>query len=159
MFVHELNRALFMDQEKPLGVEIRLTNNMIKAYIDQTLQAKLEEPLTGIEGMVLGYVFKAEGQTVTSTELLAKSKGAKATISQTLKGLVKKGYLKMEPSSQDKRKKMITLTEKGLKVEKEFKEIFKGITQQVKNGITPEEEQTVRNVLAKIRTNVGNKED
>jgi len=148
-----------MEPEKPLGVEMRITNNMIKAYVDQTVQAELEEPLTGIEGMVLGFVFKAEGQTITATEIMSKAKAAKATTSQTLKGLVKKGYLKMESSPIDKRKKMITLTDKGIKVEEEFKEIFKEISQKVKSGITPEEEQIFRSVLKKIRENVGNKED
>ena len=60
----------------------------------------------------------------------------------------------MQPSHSDKRKKVITLTDKGLQVEAEFKEIFIGISLKVKEGVTPEEEETVRNVLKKIRANV-----
>jgi hypothetical protein len=61
----------------------------------------------------------------------------------------------MAPSPKDKRKKVITLTAKGEKVEAEFKEIFKEVSATVKAGVTPEEEKTVREVLAKIRANVG----
>jgi DNA-binding MarR family transcriptional regulator len=65
----------------------------------------------------------------------------------------------MAPSPKDKRKKVITLTAKGEKVEAEFKEIFKEVSATVKAGITPEEEKTVREVLAKIRANVGGEKE
>lgn len=144
-----------MNEEKPLGAEIRTTDNCIKNYIDQTLQNALQEQLTGIEGMTLGYIFRHQDQSITAKEVMARSKVAKATISQTLNGLVKKGYLSMVPSPADKRKKIIALTPRGVAVENEFKAIFTEITQQVKKGVTPEEEATLRSVLAKIRANVG----
>jgi len=146
-----------MNEEKPIGVEIRHTDNLIKAYIDQTLSNQLEEKLTGIEGMTLGYIFHHQEEEIVAKDVMARSRVSKATTSQTLAGLVKKGYLRMAPSKEDKRKKVITLTEKGEKVEMEFKTIFRAISAQVKKGIGPEEEKTVREILAKIRANVEEK--
>jgi MarR family transcriptional repressor of mepA len=143
-----------MNEEKALGADIRQTNNLIKAYIDRTLESQLEEKLTGIEGMTLGYIFRHQEEEIVAKDVMTRSKVSKATTSQTLSGLVKKGYIRMAPSKEDKRKKVITLTEKGEKVEAEFKAIFTGISAQVKKGVTPEEEKTVREVLAKIRANV-----
>jgi DNA-binding MarR family transcriptional regulator len=143
-----------MDEEKPLGAEIRRTDHLIKAYIDQTLEEHLKEELTGIEGMTLGYIFHHQGQEIVAKDVMARSKVSKATTSQTLSGLEKKGYIRMVASPEDKRKKIITLTAKGEKVEAEFKEIFKEISARVKAGVTPEEEATVRSVLAKIRANL-----
>lgn len=143
-----------MNEEKPIGVEIRHTDNLIKAYIDQTLSSQLEERLTGIEGMTLGFIFHHQGVEIVAKDVMAHSKVSKATTSQTLAGLVKKGYIRMIPSKEDKRKKVITLTDKGEKVEMEFKTIFGAISAQVKKGISPEEDKTVREVLAKIRANV-----
>jgi DNA-binding MarR family transcriptional regulator len=144
-----------MNEEKPIGAEIRHTDNLIKAYIDQTLENHLKENLTGIEGMTMGYIFRHQDQEITAKEVMARSRVSKATTSQTLNGLVKKGYIRMSPSKTDKRKKVITLTAKGEQVEAEFNEIFKEISARVKKGITPEEEATVRGILAKIRANVG----
>jgi DNA-binding MarR family transcriptional regulator len=144
-----------MSEEKALGADIRQTSNLIKAYVDQTLQSHLQENLTGIEGMTLGYIFHHQGQEIVAKDIMARSKASKATTSQTLAGLEKKGYIRMAPSSQDKRKKIIELTVKGEQVEAEFKEIFIEISAQVKKGITPEEEKTIREVLVKIRQNVG----
>jgi Transcriptional regulators len=143
-----------MNEEKPLGAEIRQTNNLIKAYIDRTLESQLRERLTGIEGMTLGYIFRHQGEEIVAKDIMERSRTSKATTSQTLSGLEKKGYIQMQPSRSDKRKKVITLTDKGLQVEAEFKEIFIGISLKVKEGVTPEEEETVRNVLKKIRANV-----
>ena len=148
-----------MNEEKPLGAEIRRTDHMVKAYIDQTLENHLKEELTGIEGMTLGYIFHHQDQEIVAKDVMARSKVSKATTSQTLSGLEKKGYIKMVPSPEDKRKKIITLTAKGEKVEAEFKEIFKEISATVKTGVTPEEEKTVREVLAKIRANVGGEKE
>jgi MarR family transcriptional regulator, organic hydroperoxide resistance regulator len=147
-----------MNEEKPLGAEIRQTNNLIKAYIDKTLEEQIEEDLTGIEGMTLGYIFRHQDQEITAKDVMARSKVSKATTSQTLNGLEKKGYIQMLPTKGDKRKKVIRLTAKGEKVEAEFKEIFTGISARVKAGITPEEEAMLRNILKKIRENVSEEE-
>jgi MarR family transcriptional repressor of mepA len=148
-----------MNEEKPLGAEIRRTDHLIKAYIDRTLDSHLEEELTGIEGMTLGYIFHHQDQIIVAKDVMARSKVSKATTSQTLSGLEKKGYIKMAPAPKDKRKKIITLTAKGEKVEAEFKAIFKEVSATVKAGVTPEEERTVRAVLAKIRANVGGEKE
>jgi DNA-binding MarR family transcriptional regulator len=142
------------EKEKPIGAEIRCTDNLIKTYIDQTLETKLKDDLTGIEGMTLGFIFRHQGEEITAKEVMARSRTSKATTSQTLHGLVKKGYIKMEPSLSDQRKKTITLTPKGVEMQSEFKEIFKEITATVKKGITPEEEKEIRLVLKKIQTNI-----
>jgi MarR family transcriptional repressor of mepA len=142
------------EKEKPIGAEIRCTDNLIKTFIDQTLENKLKDDLTGIEGMTLGFIFRHQNEEITAKEVMARSRTSKATTSQTLNGLVKKGYLKMESSSKDKRKKIITLTPKGVEMENEFKEIFKEISLTVKKGITEEEEKEVRAILKKIQANI-----
>jgi len=87
-----------MNEEKPLGAEIRQTNNLIKAYIDRTLESQLRERLTGIEGMTLGYIFRHQGEEIVAKDIMERSRTSKATTSQTLSGLEKKGYIQMQPS-------------------------------------------------------------
>jgi DNA-binding MarR family transcriptional regulator len=142
------------EKEKPLGAEIRCTDNLIKNYIDQTLQANLKESLTGIEGMTMAFIFRHQGEEITAKNIMARNHGSKAATSQTLNGLEKKGYIITEPSKNDRRKKVITLTAKGQNVNAEFKDIFRGITCQIKKGMTPEDEATIRRVLSLIRFNL-----
>jgi DNA-binding MarR family transcriptional regulator len=142
------------EKEKPIGAEIRCTDNLIKTFIDQTLETRLKDDLTGIEGMTLGFIFRHQDEEITAKEVMSRSRTSKATTSQTLNGLVKKGYIKMKPSSSDKRKKTITLTPKGVEMENQFKEIFKEISATVKKGITPNEEKEIRLILKKIQANI-----
>ena len=142
------------EREKPIGAEIRCTDNLIKTYIDKTLESKLKDDLTGIEGMTLGFIFRHQGEEITAKEVMARSRTSKATTSQTLNGLVKKDYLKMKLSPKDKRKKIITLTPIGMEMENEFKEIFKEISLTVKKGISEEEENEIRAILKKIQANI-----
>jgi|LAHS01.1.fsa_nt_gb DNA-binding MarR family transcriptional regulator len=144
-----------MNEEKPLGAEIRMTSNAVKNYIDLTLESQLKDRLTGIEGLTMGYLFKHEGSPVTAKDIMERSHSSKATTSQTLHGLEVKGYIKMVPSKDDKRVKVIELTDKGEEVHREFGEIFKEISRQVKQGITPEDEALVRKILKQIQANVG----
>jgi MarR family transcriptional regulator, repressor for mepA len=144
-----------MEKEKALGVDIRITSNLVKNYVDKTLQEKLKESLTGIEGMILGYIFHNQGSEITAKAVMENGRAAKATVSQSLSGLVKKGYIVMTPSKEDKRKKVIALTDKGMAVEAEFKEIFKDISAKVEKGISQEEIQNFRQVLKKMRDNIG----
>ena len=156
MFAHEQIGGIRMtdEKEKPLGVEIRCTGNLIKNYIDQSLQAQLKDKLTGIEGMTLGFIFHNQEKKITAKDVMARSKASKATTSQTLNGLVKKGYIRMETIPNDKRIKAITLTLKGIEMENEFKDIFKDITLTVRKGISEEDEKTIRRILKTIQTNV-----
>jgi DNA-binding MarR family transcriptional regulator len=143
-----------MNEEKPLGLEIRFTSNLIKSYVDQELEKKLSYKLTGIEGMTMGYIFRHDKEEITAAAVMEKSHASKATTSQTLAGLVKKGYIKMIPSPSDKRKKIISLTKEGQEVEAEFKEAFVEIGKEVKKGLSEEDEKKIREILKKVQQNV-----
>jgi MarR family transcriptional regulator, repressor for mepA len=152
-----------MDETKdafPLGVEIKRTNKAIKLYIDRYLEAHLKESLTGVEGMTLGYIFhhqtdeKGNPRTITAKDVMLNSKNVKATTSQTLTSLQRKGFIKMVPLKEDQRVKSIVLTEKGREVNKEFNVIFGEINSQISKGITQQEKDSLRAILKKVQANV-----
>lgn len=151
MFVHE---QLFMAETKPLGYEIRLTANQIKCYIDQKVTVGVGSNLTGIEGMTMGFLFHHKNEEVTCKRLMERDGASKATVSQTLKGLEKKGFIEMVHPKDDKRKKIISLTPKGQEIEREFDEIFKEINQNIESGLDEKEIETLRSLLMRIRENV-----
>lgn len=142
-------------EERPLGADLRRTDNLIKGFVDQTVQSRISANVTGIEGMILGFIFRHIDEENTSKMVMERMHSSRATTSQSLNGLVKKGFIEMVSSKEDKRKKIIHLTEKGTAVHLEFNEIFKDIMAQVEAGITPEEKKAFRETLAKIRDNVG----
>ncbi|MCI2068096.1 MAG: winged helix DNA-binding protein [Bacilli bacterium] len=141
-------------EPKPLGAELRETSNAVKNYIDNYLQTHLSENLTGIEGMTVGYIFHHSDQAITAKDIMGRSKVSKATMSQTLSSLERKGFIKMEPKKDDKRVKIIVLTDKGQKANEEFRSLFSQINKQIEQGLSDEEMAKMRKTMEKIRLNL-----
>jgi DNA-binding MarR family transcriptional regulator len=142
-------------EKKHLGAETKLASHAIRSYIDKVLAEKLKEKLTGVEGMTMGYFFRHQDMVLTARLVMDRFHITKATASQTLNGLEKKGLISMKPLPGDKRVKRIVLTEKGEAVQAEFKVIFAEINGQIEKGISEADKETFRSVLHKMMDNVG----
>jgi DNA-binding MarR family transcriptional regulator len=144
--------------QKILGSEIRKTNNAVKRYIDAQCAEKLSFHLTGIEGFLMKFLSEHDASPVTASEIMANSHVNKATVSEALSALKRKGFIISKPLSGDRRVKAITLTERGRKAHEEFLAILNGTTSQVEKDVTPQERVQLCQLLDKIRANVGDKE-
>jgi DNA-binding MarR family transcriptional regulator len=142
-------------EQRPLGAEIRRTGNAIKNYIDNVLLTKLNEKLTGVEGMTMVFIFRHQSQDLTARDIMARFDVSKATVSQILHGIEKKGLIVMRPLKEDKRAKIIILTERGQKVNEEFTALFAEMNSRIEQNLTKEEKQELRSVLLRMRENVG----
>lgn len=74
------------------------------------------------------------------------------SLTQILSKVRDKGYIKISPSEEDKRKKIVSLTEKGLKLKDKAVEIPKEITCQVSN-LDMEDYKTLIKLLDKLNKN------
>lgn len=68
----------------------------------------------------------------------------KSTVSRLISGAVKKGYIECRPGEQDKRKRFLTITEKGDRTLKMFEPIAFNQTKEALSGLSEEEIETVR---------------
>ena len=78
----------------------------------------------------------------------------KSFILRQIDTLIKKGYVVRETNKQDKRKKLIELTEKGYKTLCTFKGIGNVIEKKMYSGIDKESLTQLRNILDKIMKNL-----
>lgn len=76
--------------------------------------------LTSSQSGVMRYIQKNRDKNVTAGELMTKLYLSKPTISKIIKQLEKKGLLERHVDESDFRKRIITLTEKGLSLESEL---------------------------------------
>jgi len=142
-------------EQKHLASETKMATHAIRSYIDKVLSEKLSEKLTGVEGMTMGYFFHHQDRVLTAHSVMDRFHITKATASQTLNGLRKKGLILMNSLPSDKRIKRIVLTAKGQEVQAEFKVIFTSINEEIEKGISGEEKTTFRAVLSKMMDNIG----
>jgi len=143
-------------REKPIGVQIKLTNKAILQFIDNCLQADKELGLHGMEGYFISYIFRHYDSPggIRATDIAASLNVTKATASSTLHRLVDKGFITMQTIPEDAREKHISLTEKGLKAREYFGRQFGAINAVIQNRITEDQLKTLIDALEIIRQNV-----
>ncbi len=109
--------------------------------------------LYNIDILILLYLDKA-GEYNTSKDIMRLNMFTKGHISQALSRLQKKGYIKIEQDSQDRRYAHNYLTEETDPIMKEVKKISKEIKETVMKGVTEEERRLLTGVAEKVTENL-----
>ncbi len=144
-----------MENKDEIGTSIRRTHHDIKVFVDRYVNTYLPNYLTGIEGLVVGYIFHHEN--VVAGDIMESFHLQKATISQVLANLEKKDMIYASVDEKDKRKKIISLTQKGKEAHKEFEHLYASLIPTIEQGISEEDKITFLRVCEQIRKNVGGK--
>ncbi len=127
-----------MSKALPLGLRFSLLHRAFKRKMDAMLS---EKELTGVQFGVLSALVRLEreGKTdISQRELEQVSRVSHATMTDILKRLEKKDFVRSEQSSRDRRFKCLSTTEKALGLEGEVaqleQETFTWLTQGLSEG-------------------------
>lgn len=143
-----------MDKQLPLGRDIHLTSSAIECYISKNITGSDSAKLTGIEAMTLSFLFELK-KPATMRDVMDHFHIAKATASQTLTNLERKEMILQKSIEDDKRKKMIYLTEEGKIIKESYDQKFDLMNAIIEEGITDEEKEVFHKVVLRIRCNLG----
>ena len=105
------------------------------------------------------YVFKHPDMIVSAKLLLSKFKLSKATMSQTLASLVRKGLIEYEEWEGDGRVKRIVLTKKSDEAWQVLSKVMADANSFFKSAFTDEEVQTFISLLQKLYSHLGIEEE
>lgn len=145
-----------MDKEsffiKPTSQQIYILNKCISSYIDDYLQRNLTNYLPKLEGSIISFLGKNKKKNiiVTSTDIYKSLNISKVTVSQALNSLVSKGYVTFMIDGNDRRKKIVSLTNSGQKVIKELDEVFSTLEQKIDQLLDETEKEKMSEILFKI---------
>lgn len=142
-----------MENNVPVGALIHQTANYIDTFIDSYLNNSKDVFLTAMEGMTMRTIYHKDGP-LFAKDIMKSTHVSKATTSQTLNSLVRKGLIIMQTKENDKRSKIIYLTDKGKETIIKFDEAFAKITEATEKDFTVEEREILVRLLEKIRNNV-----
>ena len=95
-----------------------------------------------------------EKDEISIQELAKKTSLGKSTLTSMLNRLEKAEYIQLKRSSEDDRKKIITLTEKDTKLYDKYKELSKEMNQLFYNGFSNKEIDTFEQCLEKSLKNL-----
>lgn len=107
-----------------IGLKIKKINDSLQKRADKTMQ---ELDVTFSQHHILVYLIHLENKTVSLKTLEKEFKVSQATMAGLIKRMEEKGIVKTHIAQDDKRIKMVSISEKGISIcEKSRKMILKG---------------------------------
>ena len=140
--------------DESLGIEFRQTSKVIKTHIGKLICEHLDEHKVKIsmtEGIILHYVYSHEDRVVSSKNLMEAIGVSKATMSQTLASLIRKGLIEFEEWPEDGRVKRVLLTKKGQSLEEDINKALNDADRFFKEAFRPEELEELHRLMKKLR--------
>lgn len=129
-------------------------HSSIKQIIDFDEKNSLFEHLTMKKLKVIHYVFVNSARELNLKEISENSGVTAGAASQTIDFLVKLGFIMRRESEHDRRSIVITLSEKGMEMIKDYKERVQDLVEKMLGGISEEEIDTFYRVLTQLSNNL-----
>lgn len=121
-------------------------------YIEGELKKRGIDGLVVSHGNILDILYDNNGK-MTMKEISEGINRSKSTVTQLVDKLLLYGYVTKEVNAEDKRFSYIVLSEKGLGIKKDFKEISDNVIREFFNGFTEEEAEQLLSLLDRVINN------
>ncbi|MCF8001913.1 MAG: MarR family transcriptional regulator [Halanaerobiales bacterium] len=133
-----------------IGKYLSITHRAHTSLVDRKFKKKFN--LSHGQVFILINIYRDEG--ICQHRLCEEYNLDKSGVGRILKKLEKKNLVIRQSDPDDKRKKLIYLTDKAKEMKTGFKKLLKEIEEQMRNGLTQEEINTIRKLLNKIYNNL-----
>lgn len=143
--------------EKDIGRELRSLTNLIKRYIDSDVIKQQFDNVTGNNGWIIGYMADHDDHDIYQKEIEKAFGITRSTTSKVIDLMEKKELIIRESVEGDKRLRKLVLTSKAYELNKMISEGARKFEEQLINGFTDEEIQTLRNYIERMKKNISEK--
>lgn len=143
-----------MEPKNEIGFQIHTLSHMIKRMIDQAAFQDQENPVTGIQGRVIGYLYNNRGRDVFQRDIQARFSIRRSTVTGILQLMEKNGFIVRQSVDTDARLKKLELTPKGVEIHEKIGRSIQQVEERLTAGITPEERKDFIRLCEKIRAGI-----
>ena len=124
-----------MKYEKNIGMSFKVISNQIRRVMDK----RLEHNITNIQMFILGYIYENQNdKDIYQKDIEKLLNIRRSTTTEILNVMEKNNFVKRIESSDDKRKKIITLSDKGKYYVGEFEKSIFIVETEILKGISNE---------------------
>lgn len=114
------------------------------------------DELTAMHGWILGYLCRNKDKDIFQKDIEAEFKICRSTVTNILKLMEKKGYIRRESVPYDARLKKLVLTDTGRELHEKTKDMIDILEEQTIEGIAKEDLDTFYRVIDQLKSNVKN---
>lgn len=143
-----------LSDDKNIGMEISKTNNMILRYCLHSDFKNTVNSATGKNGWIIGYIAEHQDRDVFQRDIEEVFSIRRSTVSNMIKLMEQKGYIRREAVSYDARLKKLVLTPKAQEIYRKVRESIILGENKMRKDISDEELETFFRVLEKVRNNL-----
>lgn len=140
---------------KPLGYEIKTLSRMMKQCIDNTEFMRTNEQMTGMQGWVLGYFTRHEGEDIFQRDLEAEFRVRRSTMTQLLNTMERGGLIERGECETDRRLKKIVPTLLAKDYMRRSDDAIRDAEAQLTRGFSGEELDTFYSFIERCKYNLG----
>jgi DNA-binding MarR family transcriptional regulator len=138
-----------------LARELGRATGEMRMYLRQYLQVQIREHEVDITFElleILAYLYRKDG--VNQQEIADTMVKDKSSMTYLIDSLVKRGMVTRKEDQQDRRNKLIFLTEKGKRLEKKLNPWVVAIYEKATDGLTTAEVQQALGLIQKMNENL-----
>ncbi len=143
-----------MTIQKYIGMEIGRTNNLLKRNFLNTSINKTLEEATGKNSWIIAFLAEHQEQDIFQKDIERIFSLRRSTVSNILKLMEKKGYIRREPVEYDARLKRLALTKQAMDIYNLLMEQLNEKELILRRNIPDEDLETFFRVLNRIQNNV-----
>lgn len=132
--------------------EISRITRSAKKVITEELKSHGVEGIAPSHGDILMLLYR-HGSMILS-ELAQNINREKNTTTVLVRKLEDHGYVECRKSNEDKRRTIVTLTKKGMAIEKAFKSVSEVLIGRTWQGFSENEKEVFISMLARVRSNL-----
>lgn len=145
---------IFMEEEKPLGMQINCIANQIRREIDKSIAGVFEDETSRSNGWIINYIATHPDQDVFQKDIEKAFSLTRSTISKVVELMVQKGFIVRSPVDYDARLKKLTLTPKAIRMHEKMHEGSVRFETRLESGFSEEELARLREYLVRLEANI-----
>lgn len=147
-------RGMSMGKEDSIGYRMRLIHNCIHKHMEAKRRAN-EDDVTGMQRWILIYLKKQGEKEIYQKDIEQEFRVSRATASNMLQLMERKGLITRETASCDARQKKLMLTPEARKLLDRAEQDIYEMEARIQDGFSEEEKKKLREYLDRIMKNIG----
>ena len=137
-----------------IGYKIRLIHNQIHKRMEAKKQENEKEPLTGMQRWTLGFLRDHDGKDIYQKDIETEFSVSRATASNMLAVMERKGLVRRETVEHDARLKKLVLTDKARTMEERSEQDMREMEALLEKGLSDEEVKDLKKYLDRMLLNL-----
>ncbi len=141
-------------KEERIGFEIRMLDHMLARNMQAHVRAAGIDEITLMHGWIIRYLYANRDRDVFQKDIEKDFSVGRSTVTNVIKLMEKKGFIRRESVEHDARLKKVILTEKGILSHETMEHMIDNMDASLMEGIEDEELEVFHSVIRKLKENL-----